>query len=210
MTFFKRLLGFIGRVLRGEDVVLVPQSQHTWNEQYKNGTWQYALESLPNTNRLSEIILSCASDRNKKIRVLDVGCGHGALGKLLQNSKNIEYIGVDFSFEALLQARSHVPDATFILHDIQQPLTGIEGVFDFIVFNEVLYYVDPQKVLLQYKKYANDKTRILISIVAFQLPLRSWFVWRRVRKSLATISCERVLSRQNGVRWDMLIGKYVW
>jgi trans-aconitate methyltransferase len=52
-------------------------------------------------------------------RILDIGCGHGRLTRLLARFGFSDYAGVDFSVEAVRRARAlSIPDARFEVADM--------------------------------------------------------------------------------------------
>jgi 2-polyprenyl-3-methyl-5-hydroxy-6-metoxy-1,4-benzoquinol methylase len=82
------------------------------------------------------------------LRILDVGCGTGALGALLQkNGNRVEGITCSAN-EARIAAgrleRAHVLD----LNDCGRVAAAVEGSFDALLFADVLEHLpDPQKTL---------------------------------------------------------------
>ena len=72
-----------------------------------------------------------------KLKLLDLGCGYGALyGHLLQLKlvKFIDYSGIDLSLEILKAAKTLYPDIKFSHCDLLGGSTMIED-FDFIIMN---------------------------------------------------------------------------
>jgi len=207
MKFFTRARGFVQRILRGEDVVLIAQSPEGWNAQYTSGTWEYALDDLPNTRFLYEYIRSYAEKENRAIRVLDVGCGNGALGALVSPHENISYVGLDFSKDALEQAKVHVPHGTFVQADATNPPNTL-GIFDCIVFNEVLYYTNPLVTLPRYAPFSTSRTQILVSIVRFQMSIRSFLVWKRILPFLKAVKRKSLRGAKKHQKWDIVIATY--
>lgn len=72
--------------------------------------------------------------------LLDIGCGPGVFGQLIERSKikdRVRYFGVDQSERALEYAKSKLPAGTFYVRDIAKQ--GLpEGDFDVITIHEVL------------------------------------------------------------------------
>lgn len=75
------------------------------------------------------------------LRVLDIGCGNGALtGALMQ--RGFQMVGIDGSLSGIEIARSHWPSITFEKVDICQPLPEIyHNQFDAVVSVEVVEHL---------------------------------------------------------------------
>lgn len=200
MKYMQRLIGFLRRILTGSDVILIQQTKEEWNNQFAKGRWNRLAEGQPNTHILAELLLRDATTR--PISVLDVGCGNGGLARLIAQQPSITYCGIDISDVAIKSAQITVPGARFVVADATKPPTDL-GVFDWIIFNEVLYYADPLIVLPQYKVYAANKAQLGFSVITFW---RSWFIWRRIR---VHVQIKRKFIVQDGSRtWRVAVGEY--
>jgi 2-polyprenyl-3-methyl-5-hydroxy-6-metoxy-1,4-benzoquinol methylase len=200
MNLLHRMLSVFKRVMRGEDIILVQQSVDAWNRQFKAGRWDRLMHSQPNTKRISQLIEGMV--RTQPLSVLDVGCGNGGLAALLASNAQISYCGLDASEVAIEIAKSLVPSARFEVSNAETPSVDL-GIFDVIVFNEILYYTNPHTVLPRYRAHAGDTTRIIISVVQFS---RSWFIWRRIRKYITRMHTEQI--EANGRTWQIAMGEY--
>lgn len=91
-----------------------------------------------------------------KERVLDVGCGTGAVTLDIAHQTQGEVIGVDIDEAKLAEARTalaHVPNLSFLRADAQE-LPFPDGHFDLVTFNIVLVYIpDKQRAI-------NEMTRV--------------------------------------------------
>ncbi|PIR72402.1 MAG: hypothetical protein COU42_01485 [Candidatus Nealsonbacteria bacterium CG10_big_fil_rev_8_21_14_0_10_36_24] len=103
-------------------------------------------------------------------RILDLGCGDGkqiiAFGKKL--TKGGKIIGCDISNELLKKAEEKAKEnninASFLLHDINQPFSFKDEEFDFISSLFSIYYVkNPLKVILEIKRLLNKKGKLFIA-----------------------------------------------
>lgn len=79
-----KLSKFVGRIFRGEDVVVVRQSKEHWDHQFMSGKWSRLTEGMPHTLFLAGLLLETFPNG---ARVLDIGCGNGALAKLVAVSR---------------------------------------------------------------------------------------------------------------------------
>jgi len=103
-------------------------------------------------------------------RILDLGCGDGkqiiAFGKKL--TKGGEIIGCDISNELLKRAkekaRENNVNASFLLHDINQPFSFKDEEFDLVSSLFSIYYIkNPIKVILEIKRLLNKKGKLFIA-----------------------------------------------
>lgn len=110
--------------------------------------------------------LPVSGDLEKRPRVLDCGCGRGALAQAIAN-KGYEVWGIESNSTACQTA------STRLHHLIEKDLTQIEKTepqlanvkFDFIIFSDVLEHVyDPLAVLKSYSHFLNPNGKILISL----------------------------------------------
>ncbi len=200
---FARIFGFLSRLFLGEDVVLVQQTKEQWERQFADGTWDRLLEGQPNTIELAKLISEYARTRGTPVRVIDVGCGNGGLARLITGDSGIDYTGIDIAEAAVASAREVAPRGTFIVGDAMNPPEDL-GVFDVLVFNELLYYLDPRIILPRYRIHANSDARVYISVVRFW---RSWFLWRRIKQNPRFY--KQFIVKGASRRWDIAICTYL-
>lgn len=198
---FARFSNFVSRLLLGEDVVLVQQTKEQWERQFRDGTWDRLLERQPNTIELARLISEYARTRETPIRVLDVGCGNGGLARLI--AVTVEYTGIDIATLAIASAREVAPRGTFIAGDATSPPENL-GAFDVIVFNEVLYYMNPDRVLPRYHRHATGDARVFVSVLRFW---RTPFIFHRIRRHLRVDT--RCQVSDGSHRWDIAIGRFL-
>lgn len=94
-------------------------------------------------------------------RILDVGCGSGALGKVMKKKMDCEVVGITYSAEEAIVARKVLDDV--IVENIDSYDFTDLGKFDCIICSHVLEHLyDPSKILLQlHENLANGGTLIV-------------------------------------------------
>lgn len=198
----KKLLRFLGRLVRREDVIIVRQSKAQWEAQFNDGKWDRLEEGQPNTELLAKLIRK-EKKNVPSLRVLDVGCGNGGLARLIAGDSGIAYTGIDISETAVTIARLAMPDGRFMAMDAENPSSDLD-LFDRIVFNEVFFYIHPDRVLPRYRAHAAPDARVYISVV------RSWrtpFVFHRIRRHLRIV--ETLCVAEGSLTWDVVVGHFL-
>lgn len=209
MKAFKHVVNFIKKLLKGENVLIIRQGKESWEEQFKKGDWDRLREVQPNTEKLFLLMQQVWGSYEAPIRVLDVGCGNGGLARLIKDSNyEVAYVGGDISETALEEARKINPEGTYVAYDAEDPPENL-GTYDFIVFNEVLFYIDPTQVLQAYRKFAHSNTAVCISVIR---TWRSPFIWNRIRAHTqitkkATISSIKKDGKSKNV-WDIALATF--
>ena len=104
------------------------------------------------------------------LRVLEIGYGAGDLLAAVQPDRGV---GIDFSGEMILRARSKHPDLEFCEADAHD-LASVAGPFDVIILSDALNDLwDVQGALQQLKPLCTPSTRLVINFHSglWQLPL---------------------------------------
>lgn len=138
-----------------------PESR--WDKEWKSGTWGYLDKITVERSRLSIIggvFIQMLAPENAS--VVDVGCGEGPLSDFLNVNQKSNYVGVDLSKVAISNARIKRPSIKFIHSPAN--LFNPENKFDVVVFSDVLYYTEYEKVIAQYLNFLNPKGIMIISI----------------------------------------------
>ena len=137
-------------------------SREGWDEQYRNGRWDY-LNGVEESEHYS-IIAGYIRQYFQQADVLDVGCGHGRLARILHTDCFSRYIGIDFSEEAIERAKQLQPkNAQFINEDFEK-WTPPDSV-DVVVFNECLYYSrDPARLVERYAGRVRVTGKVIVSM----------------------------------------------
>lgn len=131
---FEKLLS--RRLLR-EPISKILQYKDFWKCRFKTTT--ATLDPRPETETLIESVLAEYVDKNRELKILDLGTGTGCLLiTLLKEYPNAKGLGVDASMEALKVAGENAAAlevterANFVKGNW---LKGVEGQFDIIVSN---------------------------------------------------------------------------
>ena len=112
--------------------------------------------------------------------VLEVGCGQGDLLSALRPATGV---GIDFSQEAIVKARTSHPNLEFVLADAHYLDLG-PRTFDYIVVSELVNDLwDVQAMLGQLQPYCASHTRLIFNFYShlWNIPL-----WVAQRCSIAT------------------------
>src|SRR3989344_7319378 len=104
-----------------------------------------------NRERLESIIKLL--DKNKKIKILDAGCGEGHLLEKIFNKGYKNLYGADITKIALESAKKRVK-AKFFLQDLGK-LRFKDNFFDVVICTEVIEHIE------NYKKVINELKRVL-------------------------------------------------
>lgn len=95
--------------------------------------------------------------------VLEIGCG---TGELLNDLKAKHKIGIDFSEEMIVQAKSQFPNLDVRVMPAEN--LQLTEKFDVIILSNLIGYLDDiQKVLTQLKLVSHPNTKIIISYYSF-------------------------------------------
>lgn len=102
------------------------------------------------------------------IKVLDVGCGYGGVGKLIKAKYKAEVHGIDISPIAAEKARIHYDSVISSNIELEEPFFEARQ-FDFIICSDVLEHLsDPWNVLRKLKTYLKDDGQLAASIPNFR------------------------------------------
>lgn len=98
------------------------------------------------------------------MRILDVGCGEGILGKRLLEKGVREVIGIEINPDVCKKAEYNLSQV--ICGDVEvMEFPFEEGYFDCIIFADLLEHLrDPLSVVKRFKKYLSDSGVIIASI----------------------------------------------
>jgi 2-polyprenyl-3-methyl-5-hydroxy-6-metoxy-1,4-benzoquinol methylase len=96
-------------------------------------------------------------------RVLDVGCGAGAVGRLLRAEGATSVTGIEIDAEAALQAREALDEVG--IGAVEEVLSTLSGPWDTICCYDVLEHLtDPAKVLVALRAAAAAGAHLHVSV----------------------------------------------
>ena len=204
MSFLYRARNILRKLLSGEDVITIVHNVNEWDAQYTDGRWERLKQEQKNTKAIATHICEEAQ-KNPTLRVLDVGCGNGGLTQLIHSCVGT-YVGTDISSVALEEARLIAPKVALHVCDAANPPSDL-GIFDVIVFNEILYYTNPEIVLRAHQQYAHTDTTIIISIVRHW---RSLFLWRKIFRLVEKRASYKIFEerKKKTMIWDIVIVRF--
>ena len=138
---------------------------------------------LPYQEMLDEVVASLALAPG--MRVLDAGCGTGALAERLATlCPDIEYVGVDLSSALLARARARrawPPSFTFVEQTIEQALAADTAGFDRVASVNVIWTLpDPQSTVTKMAAGLRPGGRMVHSTPGFRVRAHT-IVWRHLR-----------------------------
>lgn len=173
----------------------------TWDGDYRLGVWDH-LDSLDEMAHYAVIAgYVAAPELADAPAVLDVGCGRGILYHHLRRVRLDRYVGVDLSSEALVDARRRAGGgASFEQADFES--WEVPRRFDFVVFNESLYYArDPAATLTRYGTCLTAGGYLIVSIYrnGHEKPL-----WRSIERHASAVHGTTVDNGRGGV-WDIRV-----
>jgi SAM-dependent methyltransferase len=166
--------------------------------QYRAGYWQH-LDSLAELAPCM-VIAGYVQHLFAAPRVLDIGCGHGRLCRILAHFGVESYLGVDLSPEAIEQARARpVEGARFEVGDLET-WTPAE-TFDVMVFQDSIYYASqPAAQLLRYSEALTAQGVVVVSMFRYS---NNAMIWRRIDRSFRTVEATRIQNEKG--EWDVRI-----
>jgi SAM-dependent methyltransferase len=98
----------------------------------------------------SEAVPARAGTRRDPGRVLDVGCGAGAVAKAVKRARpDLEVFGCDLSKSALAAAQSPSPEGVDFRLATAERLPFVDGELDFVWIFDVLEHVDSPEAVLR-------------------------------------------------------------
>ncbi len=139
-------------------------SEEHWDNEWKAGDWSYMDKVAVERSKIAVIggvLVQMYSHSNAS--VLDVGCGEGPISDFLTAGQKAKYVGMDISKEAIMLAKKKRGSPQKFVQSKAHEFTP-RNKFDVIIFSDMLYYADHEKLLEQFENYLNPGGTIIISI----------------------------------------------
>jgi trans-aconitate methyltransferase len=175
-------------------------SVNQWDAQYA-GDYAEGLDSIGNVPHHMVIVGYLACGATEQPKILDIGCGHGRLLQLLAGLSFAEFVGVEWSGEAVEQARSlSIPHTRFEVADMDHWDTPER--FDAIVLNECLTYsVDPRQMFERTLGWLSEDGVIIVSMFR---GLGTRYIWSQVHSAaVEQLAACTVRDVASGGVWDV-------
>lgn len=110
--------------------------------------------------------------RERKVRILEVGCGNGVNAfELLKYNEGIEYYGFDLNGESIRTARDlsnlmGLGNLKFFLEDVREnSFENLDGSIDIVLLMDILEHLrEPEKLLRGIRHLLDTETRIIVSV----------------------------------------------
>lgn len=136
--------------------------------------------------------------------VLEIGCGHGALLKLL---KNKDVTGIDVAPEQVEAAQKNVAHGKFFCMSGEE--ISLDRKFDFIILSDTLNEAaDVQALLEKIQSVATPSTRLVINFYNTlwrpALSLLTMFGFKAKRPESSWLSCTDVRGLLGLANWDVI------
>jgi SAM-dependent methyltransferase len=136
-----------------------------------------------------------------KPRILDVGCGNGRLLQLLAGLDFSEYVGLDWSGQAVERAQSlSIPHTRFEVADMNHWVTTQR--FDAVVLNHSLSYSDdPPKMFERTLGWLGEDGLVVVSM---HRGLGARYIWSEIQSAaVEQVAACAVKDDRTGAIWDV-------
>lgn len=165
-----------------------------WDLNYRKGKWDYMGDEKLRYAAIVELIRQTGIEKPK---ILDLGCGYGALNRYLQPDDYGFSLGIDLSSNAIARAKAEkYPNAQFQVADIHQFVPKQQ--FDIIIFNEVLYYLDDQlEVVSRFSQYFEPGGCFIFSFFNIRQDLID------ALEQQYSLVRKEIISQTDGVTWGI-------
>lgn len=166
MLISQSLIFFILVIKTFSQTQIYNYSNSVFDKEYLTGKWDFFGKDAINRANYAVIIgafyplYGVENDGS----ILDVGCGVGILSDFLQDKDRNRYTGIDISSVAIKIAKEKRKKMTFYNIKAEHFNKEKKILYDFIIFNESIYYMNHMAILRQYTEYLAPNGTIILSI----------------------------------------------
>jgi 2-polyprenyl-3-methyl-5-hydroxy-6-metoxy-1,4-benzoquinol methylase len=187
--------------LRRRDRALTPPGKDVFDGYFASGDYDRLWKA--DERHHHRLLAAMLAARRPGARLLDIGCGDGALYDALRPLGFAPYCGLDLSEVGVERARTRFNEdvaagrAAFIVGDARALEAGGER-FDVVVMSECLEYLgDPAAVIARCRSLLEPEGLIGVTIWLGQPRIRVW----RQAKAEARVLDEALISTPRGGAW---------
>ena len=171
-----------------------------WDADYAAGDYAERLDTITHVTHHAAI-LGYLTYGAAEPRILDVGCGHGRLLQLLAGFDFSEYVGIDWSSQAVERAQSlAIPHTRIEVADMNHWDTTQR--FDAIVLNNCLAYADdPLKMFERALEWLGEGGLVVVSMYR---DLGARYIWAGIESAaIEQVAACAVKDDRTGAVWNV-------
>ena len=101
------------------------------------------------------------SNKNKKLKILDVGCSKGFIAKELKD-ENIEFYGIEYNKQDAKQAKRYYKEIKVLDLDKEKPAYQKES-FDIIIMADIIEHLKDQNIVKYFTKFLKKQGLMILS-----------------------------------------------
>jgi 2-polyprenyl-3-methyl-5-hydroxy-6-metoxy-1,4-benzoquinol methylase len=135
--------------------------RETWDKEFLSGRWN-CLDENPTERARHAVIGMYCRKYFPNGKILDVGCGEGTLTDFLNDTQKQNYLGIDLSKEAIRIGSGKRTELKF--RNIEAETFETDQKLDIIVFNEVLYYTEHERIFKKYSELLEPDGIVILSL----------------------------------------------
>lgn len=109
----------------------------------------------------------------KKLSLLEVGCGNGSLGKHIIKNYDVNYHGIDISYEGIEFAKKGGFEKNFTLMDASNKTSKLNSTFDICISIDVIEHIVDLNSYIKFIKSHLKKSGTLILTTTYH----SYYKW---------------------------------
>lgn len=178
------------------------RSPKSWAREYESGEWE-RLRGLQEFGR-SSLIAGYVRHLGADLRILDLGCGNGAL---IEELKPLGHscVGCDLALPAVRRARESASGRDLLLVADAEALPFQPGSFDVVVCNEVLNYLaDLPAVVSRLLRLLTENGHLIVSLFdAFGAEQRA--LWAPLKSRCEVVDMIALTRFSTGVTWRLAL-----